>query len=82
MNKKYLIACLLDARTAYEKSRAEAQEYPGEMRDRLNEYFDDHIEAVDNAVFILNHIAWISAAAAVSLVCTVVNMMFILNFIR
>ena len=81
MNKKRLVACLLNARTNYEKSRAGAQEYPAEMRDKLTNYYDDHIEAIDNALFVINHISWISAAAAVSLLCTVVNLMFIFNFI-
>ena len=82
MNKKYLIACLLDARADYVKGRESVQEYPQELRDALTEHFDDHIEAVDNAVFVINHLSWIVAAAAVSLLCTVANMMFILNFIR
>lgn len=82
MNKKYLIACLLDARAAYEQGRQQVQEYPQEMRDALTEHYDDHIEAVDNAVFVLNHLSWAVAAAAVSLVCSAVNMMFILNLIR
>ena len=60
MNKKYLIACLLDARADYVKGREAVQEYPQKMRDALTEHFDDHIEAVDNAVFVINHLSWMN----------------------
>ena len=81
MDKKYLIACLLDARKAYEKSSTDAQEYSEDIKDGLIEYCDDHIEAIDNAVFVLNNLSWIAAAATVSLVCMLACLLAVCKFI-